>query len=306
MKNTKSLIAVTGATGQLGRLVFQQLLATVPADRLVAIVRQPAKAADLAAAGVAVRPADYNDPAALDRALAGIDRLLLISSNEIGQRAAQHQRVIDAAVRQSVRRLVYTSLLHADTSPLSLAGEHRETEAAIRASGLPHLLLRNGWYTENYTQAVPTDVAQGAVYGCVGAGRIASAARADYAAAAVVALTGTLPANQTYELAGDSAYTLAELAAEISRQSGHTVRYHDLSEAEYREVLRRAGLPEGLARSIPSWDIGASQGALFDDSHTLSRLIGRPTTPLAALVRQALKASREAGAGGADDKKIAG
>ncbi len=296
MKNTKSLIAVTGATGQLGRLVLEQLLATVPADRLVAIVRQPSKAADLAAAGVAVRQADYNDAAALDRALVGVDRLLLISSNEIGQRAAQHQRVIDAAVRQSVRLLVYTSLLHADTSTLSLAGEHRETEAALRASGLPHIILRNGWYTENYTQASLVDVAQGAVCGCVGAGRIASAARADYAAAAVVALTGTLAPNQVYELAGDTAYTLEELAAEISRQSGKAVRYHHLSEPEYQDVLRRAGLPEGLVRALPAWDVCASQGALFDESHTLSRLIGRPTTPLAQLVREALAPATVAGA----------
>jgi len=261
----------------------------VPADRLVAIVRQPAKAADLAAAGVAVRPADYNDPAALDRALAGIDRLLLISSNEIGQRAAQHQRVIDAAVRQSVRRLVYTSLLHADTSSLSLAEEHLGTEAVLKASGVPYVLLRNGWYTENYTGSVQGALTGGALVGSAGDGRISSAPRADYADAAVAVLTSGGHEGKTYELSGDESYTLTDLAAEITRQSGKEIPYKNLPESEYADVLKGFGVPDLYANALAGWDTSASKGDLYDDSHQLSKLTGRKTTPLASVVKEALK-----------------
>lgn len=282
------MIAITGATGQLGRLVIEQLLKDIPAARLVALVRNPAKAADLVARGVTVRAADYGDAASFDRALAGVEKLLLISSSEIGQRVAQHRNVIEAAKRAGVRTLVYTSLLHADTSPLSLAREHVETEALVKASGIPFVVLRNGWYTENYTVSVPAAVAHGAFAGSAGEGRIASAARADYAQAAAAVLTRPIVSGTTYELAGDSAYTLTELAAEISRQTGKTIPYVNLPEATYRDILLKAGLPEGLAAGLASWDVDASKGALFDHSRQLSRLIGRPTTPLAELVRQAL------------------
>lgn len=278
-------IAITGATGQLGRLVVEQLRAKRPAGELVALVRTPAKAAGL---GIAAREADYTRPATLPAALAGVDTLLLISSSEIGQRVAQHRHVIDAARRAGVKRIVYTSLLRADTSPLSLAPEHRETESMIEASGLACTLLRNGWYTENYTGSVAGALAGGAFIGSAGEGRIASAARADYAAAAVAVLTTPGHDGKTYELAGDAAYTLSDLAAEISRQSGKVVPYKNLPEADYAAALQGFGLPEGLARAIAGWDVAASAGALFDDGHQLSRLIGRPTTPLAACVTAAL------------------
>jgi NAD(P)H dehydrogenase (quinone) len=282
------MIAITGATGQLGRLVIEQLLKTTPAAQLVALVRTPAKAADLAALGVTVRAADYADAASFDRALAGVDKLLLISSSEVGQRVAQHRNVIDAAKRAGVSTLVYTSLLRADTSPLSLASEHVKTEALVQASGIPYAVLRNGWYTENYTVSVPAAVAHGAFAGSAGSGRIASAARVDYAQAAAVVLTSPIISGTLYELAGDTAYTLTELAAEISKQTGKSIPYADLPEATYRDILLKAGLPEGLAAGLASWDVDASKGALFDDSRQLSRLIGRPTTPLADSVRQAL------------------
>ncbi len=285
------MIAITGATGQLGRLVFHRLLQTVPAAQLVAVVRDPAKAADLAKQGVTVRAGDYNDPAALDRAVAGVERLLLLSSSEVGKRVAQHRNAIEAARRQRVGLIVYTSLLHADVSPLNLAGEHRATEALLAASGVPHVILRNGWYTENYTASVAPAVAHGAFFGSAGSGRISSAARADYADAAAKIVTGSLtPAQAIYELAGDTAYTLADLAAEISRQTGRTIPYRDLPEADYRAALIGAGLPDWLAAGLASWDVGASQGALFDDSRQLSRLLGHPTTPLATSVKAALKA----------------
>ena len=281
-------IAITGATGQLGRLVVTQLLETIPASGIVAVVRNPAKAADLAALGVTVRQASYTEPAALEQAFAGVDRLLLISSSEIGQRVAQHRNVINAAQRAGVKLLVVTSLLHADTTTIDLAPEHTATEQAIKASGLPHIILRNGWYAENYTASVGPAVANGAFLGSAGDGRISLAARADYAAAAVAALTGRAEAGRTYELAGDTAVTLTELAAEISRQTGKTIPYHNLPVAEYAAILLQLGLPPVLAHGLAGWDGEASHGALFDDGRELSRLIGRPTTPLAESVRQAL------------------
>ncbi|MDZ4237438.1 MAG: SDR family oxidoreductase [Hydrogenophaga sp.] len=282
------MIAITGATGQLGRLVIQNLLNTVPASQIVAAVRSPEKAADLAALGVQVRQADYAQPATLDAAFQGVDKLLLISSSEVGQRAPQHAAVIAAAQKAGVKLLAYTSLLRADSSPLGLAAEHKETEAMLRASGLPHVLLRNGWYTENYTGSVPAALQYGAVMGSAKDGRIASAARADYAAAAAAVLTKEGQAGQVYELAGDTAYTLAELAAEIAKQSGKPVVYNDLPQAAYAAALVQVGLPEGFAALLADSDVGASKGALFDDSHQLSQLIGRPTTPLAEVVKTAL------------------
>lgn len=284
------MIVVTGASGQLGRLVIQSLLRRqVPASQIVAAVRTPAKAADLAALGVQVRAADYTQPDTLDAALAGAEKVLLISSNEVGQRAPQHQNVIDAARRAGVNLLAYTSLLRADTSPLGLAAEHVATEDALKASGVPHVLLRNGWYTENYLASVAPALQHGAFIGSAGEGRIASAARADYAEAAAAALTLPDQAGRVHELAGDSAYTLAELAAELSRQSGKTVPYVNLPEADYAAALVGAGLPEGFAALLADSDVGASRGALFDDSHQLSTLIGRATTPLAELMAVALK-----------------
>ena len=285
------MIVVTGATGQLGRLVIHSLLRRVPADGIVAAVRHPDKAADLAALGVQVRQADYDRPATLAAALAGAERLLLISSSEIGKRVSQHQAVIDAARAQGVGLLAYTSLLHADTSRLGLATEHRQTEAAIAASGLPAVVLRNGWYTENYTGGIPAALAHGVLLGSAGQGRIASAARADYAdAAAAVLLADASPAGRVYELAGDQAYTLAGLAAEISRQSGKTVVYRDLPQAQYKAALEQAGLPGPVAEVISDSDAGAAQDALFDDSRQLSALIGRPTTPMAQTVAAQLEA----------------
>jgi NAD(P)H dehydrogenase (quinone) len=284
------MIVITGATGQLGRLTIQNLLRKVPAGEIVAAVRTPAKAQDLAALGVTVRQADYARPDTLGAAFAGADKLLLISSNELGQRAAQHRAVIDAARRAGVKLIAYTSVLKADTSPLGLAAEHRETETLLKASGAPFVLLRNGWYTENYAASVPSAVAHGALIGSAGNGRIASAARADYAEAAAAVLTGDDQAGRTYELAGDASYTLADLAAEIARQSGKAVAYTDLPEAQYKAALVSFGLPEAVATLLADSDVGASKGALFDDGRQLSALIGRPTTPFASTIAAALAA----------------
>ena len=282
------MIVVTGATGQLGRLVIASLLKKVPAAQIVAAVRNVEKAKDLAALGVQIRHADYDQPESWDDALKGADKVLLISSSEIGKRAQQHHAVIDAARRAGVKLLGYTSVLRADTSVLGLAGEHRVTESAIRASSVPYVFLRHGWYTENYAMGIPTALSLGAVYGCAGDGRISSATRADYAEADAAVLTGAGHAGKVYELAGDGAYTLNEFAAEISRQSGKAIDYINLSEADYKQALLGAGLPEPLAALLADSDTGVSKGALFDDGKQLSKLIGRPTTALAAVVKAAL------------------
>lgn len=284
------MIAITGASGQLGRLVVEGLLARQPASSIVALVRDPAKVAAWAARGVQVRQADYTQPAALAQALKGVDKLLLISSSEVGQRVPQHRNVIDAARQAGVKLVAYTSILRADSSPLGLASDHRETEALLRASGLPHVLLRNGWYTENYTASVQAAVQHGAVLGSAGAGRFSLASRADYAAAAVAVLTQEGQAGKVYELAGDQALTLADYAAEIARVSGKPVVYKDLPEAEYAKVLEQIGLPAPVAAMLAQSDVGVSKGGLFEDGRALSRLIGRPTTPVADSLKAALQA----------------
>ncbi|ENB7664572.1 TPA: SDR family oxidoreductase [Enterobacter cloacae] len=282
------MIAITGATGQLGRLVIEQLLKTVPANQIVAIVRNPAKAEALSQQGIVVRQGDYTDQAALTTALKGVEKLLLISSSEVGQRATQHQNVINAAKAAGVTFIAYTSLLHADNSPLGLHVEHVATEKTLATSGIPYALLRNGWYTENYLASAPPALEHGVFIGAAGEGKIASATRADYAAAAAKVVSEEGHAGKVYELAGDSAWTLSELAAELSKQSGKPVVYQNMSEADFAAALKSVGLPAGLADMLADSDVGASKGGLFDDSHTLSKLIGRPTTSLAESVKTIL------------------
>ena len=281
------MIVVTGATGHLGRLVVTKLLEKVPAREVVAAVRDPEKAKDLATRGVQVRRADYSSPKSLTSALAGAEKVLLISSSEVGHRTPQHAAVIRAAVAAGVKRLAYTSILRADTSRMILAAEHAATEQEIRASGLPFVLLRNGWYHENYTENLGPALQHGAIVGSVKSGRIAGASRADYAEAAVAVLTGSSE-KQVYELAGDQPYTLSELAAEVSRQAGRPVLYRDLPPDQYRAVLTGVGLPGPVADLYVDADVQAAEGALEDRSGDLRRLIGGPTTPLADAVRAGL------------------
>ncbi len=278
-------IAVTGATGQLGSLVVEQLKQKTAVENIVALVRTPEKASGL---GVEARAFDYNNPDQLADSLKGVDHLLLISSNEIGQRARQHYNVIEAAKEAGVKWIVYTSLLHADTSSLNLAGEHLATEQALKESGIDYTVLRNGWYTENYTGSVEGAVGAGAFVGSAGDGKISSATRADFAEAAAVVVTDASQKGKVYELAGDEAYTLTDLAAEISKQTGKDIPYNNLPEGEYSGILKSIGLPEMFADAIASWDVGASKGDLFDDTKQLSSLIGRPTTPLSEAVKAVL------------------
>ncbi|NUW59078.1 SDR family oxidoreductase [Cronobacter muytjensii] len=283
------MIAITGATGQLGQRVINTLLKTVAAQNIVAVVRNPAKAAALAEQGVQVRAADYSDVAALTCALQGVEKLLLISSSEVGQRVAQHRNVIEAAKAAGVQLIAYTSLLHADRSPLGLADEHVATENMLADAGIPYVLLRNGWYTENYLASVPPALEHGVFIGSAGDGKIASASRQDYADAAAKVLTLDNQAGRVYELAGDEAWTPGDLTALLSQTTGKNVVYQNLSEADFAAALTGAGLPEGFAALLADSDIGASKGGLFDDSHQLSALIGRPTTPLATSLRAALE-----------------
>ncbi|MBM7112626.1 SDR family oxidoreductase [Archangium primigenium] len=283
------MILVTGATGQLGRLVVEGLLEKVPAGQVAVAVRSPDKASAWAARGVQVRQADYGQPESLAAAFQGVDKVLLISSSEVGQRVAQHRAVVEAARRAGVRLIAYTSILRADTSPLALAAEHKATEGLIRDSGVPFVFLRNGWYIENYTVGLAPALAHGALVGSAGEGRIAAATRADYAAAAIQVLTTPGHENTVYELGGDSPFSLSEFAAEVARQTGKPLVYQDLPAEQYERVLVGAGVPEGFARILVDSSVQSSRDALNDGSHTLSHLIGRPTTPLAAALGATLE-----------------
>lgn len=282
------MIFVTGASGQLGHLVIDTLLTKVAASEIIAGVRTIAKAEDLSTKGVQLRSIDYTQPDTLTAALQGVTKLLLISSSEVGQRLPQHKNVIDAAKAAGVESIYYTSLLHADTSPLGLAAEHVATEAYLAESGVNYVILRNGWYTENYLASVPSALEHGVFLGCAGDGKIASAARADYAAAAATALIQTVASGTVYELAGDESYTLTELAAALSDEVGKEIPYNNLEQQAFSDILIGAGLPAPLAELLADSDTGASNGALFDDSQTLSQLIQRPTTRLETLIKQAL------------------
>jgi NAD(P)H dehydrogenase (quinone) len=284
-----SMIAITGATGQLGRLVINHILRLQPGAKLVAAVRDPAKAKSLPR-GVEVRLADYDRPETLKDAFRGVDKLLLISSNVIGSRFPQHRAVIEAAREAGVPLIVYTSLLHADTSPAALTDEHKQTEAFLKASGVAHVILRNGWYTENDTAGLAGVLAHGAYIGSAGLGRFSFASRDDYAEAAARVLLEDGHEGRIYELAGDEGLTLAEVAAETSRLSGKRIVYADLPQAEYEKALLGFGLPAPLAAILADASAKAAGGALFNDSHTLSKLIGRPTTPVKDTIAEALKA----------------
>jgi len=283
------MIVVTGATGQLGQLVIENLLKFIPAGEIVATARNPQKAAGLAARGIEVRQADYDRPETLANAFKGANKLLLIPVPEAGRRLAQHRAIIDAVGKAKIGLLAFTSFLHADNSPLPFAAEYKETEKLIGASGIPAVFLRNGWYTENYLASIPAALQYGVLLGSAAEGRIASAARADYAQAAATVLMRDDQAGRIYELAGDESYSLAEFATAIARETGKAVTYQNLPEAEFKKILAEAGLPEWLAALLAESDVGASKGGLFDNGRQLSQLLGRPTTRMEAQVKHAVE-----------------
>ncbi|MGZ4663076.1 MAG: SDR family oxidoreductase [Arthrobacter sp.] len=285
-------IVVTGATGQLGRHVLEALLERgVAAGNIVAAGRSVAKLADFVERGVRVQPMDYADAGSVAAALKGATRVLLISGSEVGQRVDQHRTVIEAAKAEGVELLAYTSIANADTTSMLLADEHKATEALLRESGVPFVLLRNGWYLENYTEQLPGTLAQGAVAGSAGDGKVSAAARADYAHAAAAVLVADGQAGKVYELGGDKAFSMADLAAEISAATGKAVSYNDLPAGDYAELLASVGVPEAFAEILADSDMGIARGDLLVSTGDLRRLIGRPTTSLGPAVRAAAAAA---------------
>lgn len=283
------MIAITGANGQLGRLVITSLLEKTDAANIIALVRNPDSAAELKALGIEVRQADYNKPETLINAFEGVDKLLLISGSEVGSRVQQHQAVIDAVKDKGLTLFAYTSILKADTSPMILAQEHKVTEQAIKDAGLPAVILRNGWYSENYTQSIGGVLAGGAVAGAAEQGKLYTASRKDYAEAAAIVLTSEQShVGNVYELAGDEGFTLGQYAAEISKQSGKHIQFQSMAGEDFANLLVQIGLPEGFADVLADAEIQAASGWLADDSKTLSELIGRDATPLAESIAAAL------------------
>jgi NAD(P)H dehydrogenase (quinone) len=282
-------IVVTGATGHLGRLVLAGLLEKVPASGIAAVVRSEEKGAEFAAKGIETRVADYDEPETLKGAFHAGDRVLFISGSEVGKRAAQHTAVVEAARAAEVAQLAYTGVLGGPDADFALADEHKITEEAILGSGVPHTFLRNGWYDDLYVAQLPVYLANGAVLGSSGEGRIAPAPRADYAAAAVAVLTGEGHLGKAYELSGDVAWTMSEFAAEIARQSGKPVAYTNVAPAQYKQVLLGAGLPEPMADILVDVESAIERGSLAGGTGDLSRLIGRPTTPIADSIAAGLK-----------------
>lgn len=278
---------VTGASGQLGQLVLDELLTQVEPGNIVAFGRDVAKLADYAARGVVVREMDYDQPDSLAGQLAGIDRLLLIAGSALGQRPRQHAAVITAAKQAGVGYIAYTSILNAPSTPIKLGAEHAATEDSLAASAILHDLLRNGWYSENYFMALPMQIEAGVITGAQGEGRISSASRADLAAGAAHVLVHG-KGGEVYDLAGDSSWTMAEFAAEVSRQTGRPLRYENMGEAEFAASLVAGGLPEHYAAVFANSAYATSRGALENNSGTLGKLIGRPTTPISATIAKVL------------------
>ena len=278
------IIAVTGASGQLGRLAIAKLKTLTDPANIVALARTPEKVSDL---GVAARGFDYTKPETLAAALDGVDVLALISSSEFEDRAGQHRNVIDAAKAAGVKRIVYTSIVKCDTSPLIIAADHKATEAALAESGLTTTILRNGWYTENWTAGLPGAVEAGSLIGSAGDARVSPATRQDYAEALAAVLAGNDHDNKVYELGGE-VFTMPQMAAAVSEVTGKDIPYTNLPKEKFAEILQSFGLPEGFAMVVADADAGAADGWLLDESGTLERLIGRKPTPMKQAVQDAL------------------
>lgn len=283
------MIIVTGASGQLGQLVIAELLKKTAPQNIVAAIRDPSKAKNLAELGVNIRVADYSKPETLDITFADAKKILLISSSEIGKRESQHKAVIEAAKKvKGLELFAYTSILKSDVATMKLAGEHVATEKLIKEANLPSVILRNGWYSENYLDTVKGAILNGAIYGSALDGKISSASRADYALAAAVVLTSEKQTGKIYELAGDNSFTLTELAKIVSEISGKNIIYKNLSESEYQKLLVQVGLPEAYASLFANSDIGISKGDLFSEKRDLSNLIKRETTTIESTIRENL------------------
>lgn len=282
-------IVITGATGHLGRLVVEALLArSVPAESIVAVGRSTGKLADFAGRGVQVRKMDYDDAVSVAQALKGADKVLLISGSAVGKRLEQHRVVIGAAKAEGVKLLAYTSIANAGTSAMKLAAEHLATEKLLEESGLPVTILRNSWYIENYTTQVPSYLEYGAVTGSAGEGRVSGATRADYAEAAAAVLLADGQAGKIFELGNDQPFTLAELATEVGSAAGTDISYRNMPAAEFAELLGNAGVPGPFADILADSDLGIARGDLSVRGGDLSTLLGRPTTTMQQAIRAAV------------------
>jgi NAD(P)H dehydrogenase (quinone) len=280
---------VTGATGKLGGLVVDALLERgIPANQIVAGGRNADRLKELQARGVRTARIDLNDRDSLRRAFRGADKLLLVSGTETGQRVRQHRNAISAANDAGVGLVAYTSIVRADSTTLILAAEHRATEDMLRESQLPFVFLRHSWYMENYTSQIPVYLRQRAILGCADDGRVSAATHADLAGAAAAVLTSEGLDHAVYELGGDDAFTMSELAAEISTQTGQTVQYQDFSVDAYTKLLVRGGVPPADAALIADGDRGVAAGELLVETGDLSRLIGRPTERLSEAIADTL------------------
>lgn len=289
-------IVVTGATGHLGRLVIEALLdRNVPADEIVAAGRDLTRIRDLADRGVRLAGIDYADAGSLSTAFTGADRVLLVSSSAVGERVEHHRNAIDAARDAGVELIGYTSIANADHTAMQLATEHQATEKLLEESGVPYAVLRNGWYLENYTDQLPVYLQHGAVLGSAGDGRVSAATRADLAEAAAVVLTSADQGGQVYELGGDEAFTLTELAEVITEATNRPVSYRDLPAEQYAQALVDVGVPSAFATVLADSDLGIARGNLLMTSGDLSRLLGRPTTTLSAAVQAAVRATPASG-----------
>lgn len=286
------MIAITGASGKLGGLVLNGLLKAVPADHVVALLCRPEKASAFVARGVRVRHGDYQAPETLARALGGVKRLILISGTGLGKRVDHHRAMIEAAKAAGVELVAYTSLLRADASTLPIAGEHKAAEALLQNASIPCVILRNGWYIENYTDNLAMPLALGAFFGAAREGRIAAASRADYAAAAVTVLTTDGHHGKTYELAGDSAFTMKELAEAVSSWAGRSLSYNDLPASDYRKKLVKAGLPGTVVELLVATDLAIARGDLDSRSRSLHTLIGRDPKTLCEVLAGVPKTAR--------------
>lgn len=284
-------LLVTAASGQLGRLVVDALLQRgVPASDIVAGVRTPSKADDLSARGVSVVEFDYARPETLAPVLTGVDRVLLISGTD-ADRVSGHRNVIAVARDAGVGRLVYTSAPRVDEIDYALGADHKATEEAIAASGLSATVLRHNWYTENYLDAVARAADTGEIVAAVGDARVASASRRDYAEAAALALITDDLAGQTLEVGGDVAWTYDELAQAATEVLGRPVTYTAVTIEQLTAGLEAAGLDAGTAAFVAGIDDAIARGALSQTDGTLSRLLGRPTTPLVDGLREGLATS---------------
>lgn len=289
------MIAITGASGHLGQLVMQQLLnENVPAQNIVALARTVTKLNEFKKKGVDIRYCDYNKPGTIKNGLAGVKKLLIISATDVGHRARQHRDIIDAAKKHPIELIAYTSILYADKSPLHFAKEHLETERHLMEAGIPYVLLRNGWYSENYTMKIPSMIEKGALYGCAGDGRFSAATREDYACAAAKVLTRPNQAGKVYELAGDEAFTLDQFARIVSDMAGKSIVYKNVEASTMVDVLVNARIPRIMAEALANSEIEATKGWLFNDGRQLSQLINRPTTSIRESINETV-ALRKAG-----------